>query len=108
MSDEKYEKGIITPLYRLLETVYYPFTRTQIELISPNGTKSIIKPYGSYFEYSIEEEENLGKQRLNLITNAFYLEKVKTKSPWKINIKSACELDLNLLKQNLAIEVYGY
>lgn len=105
---EKYEKGIITPLYRLLETVYYPFTRTQIELISPNGTKSIIKPYGSYFEYSIEEEENLGKQRLNLITNAFYLEKVKTKSPWKINIKSACELDLNLLKQNLAIEVYGY
>ena len=88
---------------------YRAYSMYQIDVVSPNGTKSIIKPYYAFlmppknYSFNLDDSENY------VVSQAFYGERFNPDSDsWSINITSMCSLSLERLNSLLKIKVRGY
>ena len=103
----------------MLEGVTYANAMLQIEMVSPSGTVSLVKPVYSNWgypnvlnlKYKDEEEDDDDSDitNLQLSTSTFYLEEFKDdpKHPFTIRFKTVCNVDLKSLNKNINITVYG-
>lgn len=107
------------------KSYYHPIAQKanamlQIEMISPNNTKAIIKPYWSNYSYfnsdcrsddssCIFEDSYLDSNKeLSISTSAFYTETINGATPFTLNFKSQCDLDLATFNKYMHMTVYGY
>lgn len=96
--NEENDKDVIFARYKV-------FTNTQINIISPNETDSILKSYLSHWLYQGSTDP---KDALTTKTNTFYREVVAPTDTWKLHIKSACTLNLETLNSHMALSLEGY
>ena len=106
----------------VLEGVTYANAMLQIEMVSPSGTVSLVKPIYSNWGYpnvlnlnpkykddEEEDDDDSDITNLQLSTSTFYLEEFKDdpKHPFTIRFKTVCNVDLKSLNNNINITVYG-
>ena len=104
----------------MLEGVTYANAVLQIEMVSPSGTVSLVKPIYSNWGYpnvlnlnpkykDDEDDDDSDITNLQLSTSTFYLEEFKDdpKHPFTIRFKTVCNVDLKSLNNNINITVYG-
>ena len=115
----KCQKLASTTEKEVLEGVTYANAVLQIEMVSPSGTVSLVKPVYSNWgypnvlnlKYKDEEEDDDDSDitNLQLSTSTFYLEEFKDdpKHPFTIRFKTVCNVDLKSLNNNINITVYG-
>jgi subtilisin family serine protease len=78
--------------------VHGPF---QLSITSPNGTKSILKPY---YEFHIGSDTS----KIPFLSNASYLESSSRGDVWKVNVISYCKLDTNKSFSENTMTVKGF
>ena len=115
----KCQKLASTTEKEVLEGVTYANAMLQIEMVSPSGTVSLVKPVYSNWGYpnvlnlnykdEEDDDDDSDITNLQLSTSTFYLEEFKDdpKHPFTIRFKSVCNVDLNSLNKNINITVYG-
>ena len=94
------------------EGMSYANAMLQIEMISPSGTVSLVKPLYANWGYShVLNSSATGSvsDSLQLATSTFYLEKFRDdpEKPFTIRFKTGCNVDLDSLNNNINITVYG-
>ena len=102
----------------LLEGVSYANAVLQIEMISPSGTVSLVKPIYANWGYANvlnkkydddEDDDDSESTSFQMSTSSFYLEKFRDdpEHPFTIRIKTACNIDLNNLNKYMKVSVFG-
>lgn len=95
---------------------YKMFANYSVEVISPNETKSVVKPYyamymppinNSKLDQSVKNVETDMSVYLNM--NNFYTEYYsKYSREWKVLINSECQIHFDNLSENLKLNISGY
>lgn len=95
---------------------YKMFANYSVEVISPNDTRSVVKPYYAMYMPPINNSK-LGQRVNNVVTdmsvylnmNNFYTEYYsKYSREWKVLINSECQIHLDNLSENLKLNISGY
>ena len=95
---------------------YKMFANYSVEVISPNETKSVVKPYYAMYMPPINNSK-LGQRVNNVVTdmsvylnmNNFYTEYYsKYSREWKVLINSECQIHFDNLSENLKLNISGY
>ena len=112
-------KKLASPtIEELLEGVSYANAVLQIEMISPSGTVSLVKPIYANWGYANvlnkkydddEDDDDSESTSFQMSTSSFYLEKFRDdpEHPFTIRIKTACNIDLNNLNKYMKVSVFG-
>ncbi len=88
---------------------FYADGRLQVELTSPSGTLSVVKPlYTNWLHPYYVGKAGTEDQSLELTSATFYLEKVAPGADeFTLRIRSKCKVDLDVLNKFTDLTVYG-
>lgn len=87
-----------------------PLTHLQLELSSPNGDQSIVKPYYTTWAPYTKNENYAFSNDFILHTHSFYLDRINStdSGTWKLTFKSYCDLDEDDLSDMVTLTLIGY
>ena len=93
--------------------VIYPNNILQIEMMSPNGTRALIKPVYANWDFSAKTlKSNLRASGYNnkflVNVSEFFTEKVAADGIFTVKLKSKCNIDVDTLNQNIYVLLGGY
>lgn len=85
------------------------YQNLQIELLSPSGTLSIIKPAGALWLPMTFLNDYKENDVLSISASIFYMEKIKGNKNWKVIIKNVDEqLNMKELEEKMSLSIIGY
>ena len=96
-----------------ISAVIYPNNILQIEMMSSNGTRALIKPVYANWDFSAKTlKSNLRASGYNnkflVNVSEFFTEKVVADGIFTVKLKSKCNIDVDTLNQNIYVLLGGY
>lgn len=93
--------------------IAYANSLLQIEMTSADGTKALIKPVYSNWDYNAKAMINEGRMPYRggsfmIYSSAFYTEKVAASDTVTVKFKSVCPIDVTTLNREIRIVIGGY